>query len=886
MTDEDVARTSPQLQAASATSVTSALGDEINGLHLHIPSDPGLDRLSTDETSDDNGQTIDEHLDGANSIASNADASSIIGISIGQVQSVMKSPATPATRKAQVLQESLSYFAPEDNDQSHQYDEPVEDSSLQGDSTAEPKATDGTSTPKLSVKQDSSTSGDGKRHVKHNSIVESLLRSASTTNRSRQRSSSGSLWLDGIRKMLPSLPSITSLGYGDSEKSEQKETGDRTLGPAGPGTVRRDDTARDETQNLPKKEAARPKTATDTDLRPTSSDQARTENTMEELPSRPPPLRRVTSDQSLYIRRAPTGASQFDDYNNFADVSDMVNSRFKAITDSFQDSALRIPKMPSISWGDRSSTDDSKFYNNTTYDNTKANTGLSRTETLAAARRGETTTTDNPTSSRHPVIKDALSQMRGDLVILGGYRGSVLREAQAPNRQLWVPVKVGLNLRKADLEVGLTREDELKMEETIIADGTLSHIGPVDICRRLIKKCRKCRTVKDGKLRVHDYGYDWRLSPDLLADRYIAFLESLPCNQKDVLPRDRGAWVIAHSLGGLINRNVINRRPELFAGIVYAGTPQNCVNILGPLRNGDDVLFSSRVLTAQVNFTLRTSYVLLPQDGRCFINKKTGERYDVDFFDVKSWDEYHLSPCIKAPLRRQKPDKRQSILGTGSESNSISSRYTSWFGTSTKNEAGADSSSSNKSPPQKVKDKAISAKDDIANTAETAAETNKFDSPFSPSLSDGQNQRPSVATTVTIPLPAATEYLSRTLSSVLSFKQSLAHNPDIQARNAYPPAAVLFAKNTPTVYGAFVESRDAIKYDDAFDELAFAAGDGVVLASASQLPNGYRCVRSGRVESERGHVGLLGDIEGVGKCLAAIIEARRRGVGSGAHDNR
>jgi hypothetical protein len=34
-------------------------------------------------------------------------------------------------------------------------------------------------------------------------------------------------------------------------------------------------------------------------------------------------------------------------------------------------------------------------------------------------------------------------------------------------------------------------------------------------------------------------------------------------------------------LGGLITRWAVNFRPDLFAGVVYAGVPQTCVNILG-----------------------------------------------------------------------------------------------------------------------------------------------------------------------------------------------------------------------------------------------------------------------------------------------------------------
>jgi hypothetical protein len=59
-----------------------------------------------------------------------------------------------------------------------------------------------------------------------------------------------------------------------------------------------------------------------------------------------------------------------------------------------------------------------------------------------------------------------------------------------------------------------------------------------------------------------------------------------------------------------------------------------------------------------------------------------------------------------------------------------------------------------------------------------------------------------------------------------------------------------------------------------------------VLASAAQLPDGYRVVKGGRIESDRGHVGLMGDLEGVGAALKALVEGRRKGVGLGCFDKR
>lgn len=69
----------------------------------------------------------------------------------------------------------------------------------------------------------------------------------------------------------------------------------------------------------------------------------------------------------------------------------------------------------------------------------------------------------------------------------------------------------------------------------------------------------------------------------------------------------------------------------------------------------------------------------------------------------------------------------------------------------------------------------------------------------------------------------------------------------------------------PTVYGAKVKGKDGIKHLDAYDNLAFASGDGVVLARASMAPEGYKPARGGIVSSDRGHVTLLGDLEAIGK---------------------
>ncbi|KAA6412142.1 MAG: hypothetical protein FRX48_04292 [Lasallia pustulata] len=592
------------------------------------------------------------------------------------------------------------------------------------------------------------------------------------------------------------------------------------------------------------------------------------QNSPRRLPQRlePQQLRRATSDHSLFLRNAISHASSLGDDSRWENVQDQVNNRFKAIVDSLQNSSVKSYNIPSISLSalrpdfiTKRPSMDSKQHSSGDVTFSAATRPLA-IDASAESAKGEKVPTqepsshDNPPKHQHPQLNCALENLTGDVLVMGGYRGSILRSAKPPHRQQWVPVKVGLNIRKVNLEIGLSPEDEERMEETIIASGMLTHYGPVDISRRLLKRMRTCKNALEGRLRVHDYGYDWRLSPHLLSRKLVKFLESLPSNQAGVPLAERGVTVVAHSLGGLITRHTVNERPELFAAVLYAGTPQHCVNVLGPLRNGDEVLFSSRVLTAQVNFTMRSTFALLPEVGRCFIDKETKEEYPVDFFNVEHWKEYRFSPCIASPLPPLGPEKK-GLLGSMAASLPIHGKRDPV------------------SDPSKLE-----ALDDAVNN--TLGKADKVGNPANHTMNMQMGtHRPSAATKSTIPPDAALAYLERTLAETLEFKRALSFRPEHAAANLYPPFAVIYGTSVPTVYGARVNGREGIKRADAYDELAFASGDGVCLARAAMLPRGYAVCKGGRTRTERGHVGLLGDLEAVGKCLMALGEARRGGVG-------
>ncbi|KAJ4373426.1 hypothetical protein N0V85_009075, partial [Neurospora sp. IMI 360204] len=432
----------------------------------------------------------------------------------------------------------------------------------------------------------------------------------------------------------------------------------------------------------------------------------------------------------------------------------------------------------------------------------------------------------------------------------------ILRSAQPPYRQLWVPVKVGLNIRKVNLEVGLEPEDEENMEKHIFASGMLQNIGPIDISRKLFRKLRESENARNGKLVIHDYGYDWRLSPHRLSKKLNEFIEKLPSNQPHTPPEQRGAWVIAHSLGGVITRHAVNQRPDLYAGVVYAGVPRKCINALYPLRSTDTVMMNDKILTAHVSFTLRSTYVFLPEDGFCFVDKNTKEEYPVDFYNVDDWIKYRLSPCVGEPaLPPLNPSKSTGTLGSLLNLSDSFSNLSPIRGRSNsgKNRSSEDNNSNNNnnskhttasnyihnhnpfsssSPSNPVlKDRTIAPQMGSSSTDSNNSSENQQQQPI--------NRTPSSQS-------QALRYLTRTLAETKQFRSELAHNPSHQRRNAYPPLAVIYAKDIPTVYAARVSSRDAIACTDCYDDLVFASGDGVVLARESMLPEGYELVRDGR----------------------------------------
>lgn len=461
----------------------------------------------------------------------------------------------------------------------------------------------------------------------------------------------------------------------------------------------------------------------------------------------------------------------------------------------------------------------------------------------------DTKTPDGYTYGR---LTSIWNEVDGDFIIMGGYRGSILRDAKT-HKRLWVPIKAGLNLTKIDLYIGPTEQDEIDAQKKIVPDGMLTHIGPVDISRKLIK-----RLEANPKVHIETFGYDWRLSLEIPCEQLIKRLQELWKKQKKdpkYKGKPKGTYILAHSMGGLIAHKVLKEHPELIRGIIYIGAPTQCPNILGPIRFGDSVMWNKSILSSESNFFMRSSHYFLPLDGRCFINRDTYERYDFDLFDPEIWRYLGLSPLVSQKrvdyIEKEKKKQEHDLLHHHHiKSSSRTTSMSSIFSLDPPNPIEVIESVNSK--VMDVVSKVPLLRKEIKNDLTDTMEEVIIDYNFKTSYEDSY------------------DYLDRTLKRAKKFLKSLDYDPT----KDYPPLVSVYGNRVPTVRGCKVDGIAGI-IDGDYDDFYYGAGDGVVHHSWV-LPGVRGFPVEAKIVSETGHVSLMSDLQSMAKALISLHDADHR----------
>lgn len=417
---------------------------------------------------------IEEHSEYDGTIALNTspdgNIEDVVGFSIGQEQLRMKSLDTPAFEKAKALNQSKDYFdlEPEDEDlheggaspEAYQdYEENTGGAQLDVLAEVEPECAAHQFPPSKASPEDASRSG----------ISRSILKDG-LGPRLRRASSDSISMVGTLKKLLPDIssmsfpkaPGMPTFGFGSKARGESQlprskrsstlfSRGNLPWLPSGQSPDRSIITNNTAESLFGEDSTSAASLAGNNHVGGVEgSDRTVVPDFYESSPlsawstHNRRLLRRAISENSLFIRNDLERTTTQDDAEKWANVSEQINSRFKAITDSFQDSAIsRLPRMPNVSFGSfrpgvRRSGSDIARQNGSHVATAQGDVASKEISAL----NGVASHPPKQSKHAHPVLNQAVSSLRGDVVVLGGYRGSILRSAKPPNKQLWVPVKV------------------------------------------------------------------------------------------------------------------------------------------------------------------------------------------------------------------------------------------------------------------------------------------------------------------------------------------------------------------------------------------------------------------------------------------------------------
>ena len=304
--------------------------------HDHRKVLTALDDEKVQMSEDSQGEEVEEgdHVD------EDFNGSSIIGISIGQKQDRLRAPETPAVEKEEALAGQDPFdaalrdygaarrFGPAHlDDQRYRQVGPIVQPD-QGHAANEHLSRDG-------VKDIPNLDG-----VPRSKFRDESERPRAATGLSP--STSGSQGKKLVSFGLPSLPSFPKSNRFSLPSIDGALAWVRSVGNDDSKVVKGHD-RHGHASNVPKSGNLAQRFGSD---RRSSFDNLREPPVGPgDMKSKPPQrlLRRSTSDNSLTLMRSASRASSLGDDSRFEDISEQVNSRMKAIKDSWQDTNLKFP---------------------------------------------------------------------------------------------------------------------------------------------------------------------------------------------------------------------------------------------------------------------------------------------------------------------------------------------------------------------------------------------------------------------------------------------------------------------------------------------------------------------------------------------------------------
>jgi len=178
-----------------------------------------------------------------------------------------------------------------------------------------------------------------------------------------------------------------------------------------------------------------------------------------------------------------------------------------------------------------------------------------------------------------------------------------------------------------------------KMDD-LVPGKVIESVGPVNVYGKFLGWLRE--TI--GQNQVYPFAYDWRRDNRESRDKLILKLEEI--KQK----HGKKPIVIGHSNGGVVTFMAVNKRPELFHGAIFVGTPFGPgFGFMHDLHSFNQIGANKSILSAHVLMT-HPCYQYFwgsgdPQkDQKCFPAPGIGTFPQIkNIYDIDEWKKHNLS---------------------------------------------------------------------------------------------------------------------------------------------------------------------------------------------------------------------------------------------------
>jgi len=246
------------------------------------------------------------------------------------------------------------------------------------------------------------------------------------------------------------------------------------------------------------------------------------------------------------------------------------------------------------------------------------------------------------------------------IVTIHGLKGSVLKDPK--DKIVWLSGPQAAGFVTPNLALPITWHNGVQLRDEYVPKHTLRSVTVVPYLVGAIIYGPWLKRAKTLGRPAYEFSYDWRRSHFETITKFEAYLKWISAKHDNVKIQ-----VVAHSMGGLITLAVLNKCPEVFHSVLFAGVPFSGGGILFDLQVGEPTGRNHKILAPSVVYTFPSYYCFFPcletqKKSKPFIVEKDGTPILIDFFNVEDWKKYQLGIWAHGEVTPEQEEHVKHVL--------------------------------------------------------------------------------------------------------------------------------------------------------------------------------------------------------------------------------